>query len=103
MPNIKYIKFTMTNKNGQRNYEFGDRESEKHKFQFYKSPILLEDVDVNNILASNKIFSSERKNNYNYLIGYLCSDYKVKPRHIMLQKKACIMKVMIIKLNGCRF
>ena len=26
------------------------------------------------------------QNNYNYLIGYLCSDYKVKPRHIMLQK-----------------
>ena len=39
--------------------------------------MFLEDVDIEKLLASNKISSVE--NNYEYFIGYLCNDHKVKP------------------------
>ena len=66
---------------------FDDIEIE-HKFYGYKCPIVLEDVDIHNVLASNKISSG--KKNYKYFIGYLHDDYKIKPLHIMLPKPACM-------------
>ena len=39
---------------------FGDIEMEKDKFYIYESPMFLEDVDINNALVSNKIFSGEK-------------------------------------------
>ena len=41
---------------------FGCIEIGKQKFQCYKNPILLEDVDLDNALVSNKT-SSGKKNN----------------------------------------
>ena len=38
----------------------GDLETEKHKPHRYKSPIFLKDVDINNVLVSNKISSDEK-------------------------------------------
>ena len=56
----------------------------KKKFYHYKTPILLEDVDIEKVLASNKISFGEK--NYKYFIGYLYDNRKVKPLHIMLPK-----------------
>ena len=51
---------------------FDDIEIKKHKFYPYKSPIFLEDVDIDNILVSNNISSGEK--NCKCLIGYLYDD-----------------------------
>ena len=56
----------------------------------YKSPIFLEDVDIDNVLVSDKISSGKR--NYRYFIGYLYDDYKIKPLHIMLPKTSAYVK-----------
>ena len=56
---------------------FGDIEIEKDKFYYYKTPIFLEDININNILVSNKIFSGEKNNKY--FTGYLYDDYEIKP------------------------
>ena len=40
----------------------GDIEIEKHKFYSYKSPIL-ENLNIDNVLASNKISSGEKSIN----------------------------------------
>ena len=42
---------------GQEISTFGDNEIEKDIFYQYKSPIFLEDIDINSVLVSNKIFS----------------------------------------------
>ena len=60
---------------------FGDIEIEKNKFQCHKSPIFLEDVDIEKLLVSYKISSDEKS--YKYFTGYLYNDYKIKPLHIM--------------------
>ena len=39
---------------------FGSTEIEKHKFHYHKNLILLEDADIDNILISNLIYSSEK-------------------------------------------
>ena len=53
---------------------FGDIETEKQKFYCYKCLIFLEDVNTDNILVSNKRYSSEINNKY--FIAYLHDDYK---------------------------
>ena len=40
---------------------FGDAKIEKNKFYHHKSPIILEDVDIQKVLVSNKISSGEKK------------------------------------------
>ena len=69
----------------------GDTEIEKHKFQRYKSPLSLEDIDIDNALVSNKIFLSGEKN-YKHFIGNLNDDYKAKLSHIMLSKTSPYVK-----------
>ena len=64
--------------------EFGNTEIEKQIFHSYKNPIFINDVDIDNILISNK--TSSGKTSYKYFIGYLVDDYKIKPLHIMLPK-----------------
>ena len=39
--------------------------------------LFLEDIDIKNLLVSNKI--SSREKNYKCFIGYLYVDYKIKP------------------------
>ena len=69
---------------------FGNIETEMYKLYRYKCPIVLEDVDIDNTLVSNKISSGEK--NYKYFIGYLYDDYKTKPLHIMLPKTSAYIK-----------
>ena len=64
---------------------FGDIEIKKHKLYRYKSPIFLEDVDIDNVLVSNKI-SPGKKKIHKYSVDYLCGDCKIKSFHIMLPK-----------------
>ena len=47
-------------------------------------------MDIDNILMSNKISSSEK--NYKYFIGSMDDDYKIKPLQIMFQKTSTIVK-----------
>ena len=42
-------------KMGKEILPFGDFEIENHKLYLYESPIFLEDVDIDNMLVSNKI------------------------------------------------
>ena len=46
--------------------------------------LFLEDVDIKNVLVSNKISSAEK--NYKYFIGYLNDGYKIKTLYIILPK-----------------
>ena len=76
---------------GKKNLTFGDIEIEKHKFYHYESPIFLKkDVDINKILVSNKISSSEK--DYKYFSGYLYDGYKIKALHIMLSTSRLYVK-----------
>ena len=70
---------------------FGKIETEKNKFHRYRSPIYLEDIDIENVLVSNKIFSGG--NNYKYFIGYFCGNYKIKPLHVILPKSIAYVKI----------
>ena len=51
-----------------KNIKCDDTEIEKYKFHQYKSSILIDNIDINKILVSNKI--SFGKNNFKYFIGY---------------------------------
>ena len=59
---------------------FGDIETEKHKFHWYKNPILIDDVDIN---ASNKVSFGIKV--FEYFFGYKDNE-KVKPLCVMLPK-----------------
>ena len=64
---------------------FGDIEIKKHKLYRYKSPIFSEDVDIDNVLVSNKS-SPGKKKIHKYSVDYLYGDCKIKSFHIMLPK-----------------
>ena len=51
----------------------------------------LENVNIENVLVSNKISSGEKKN-YKFIIGYLYDDYKVKQLHILLMNTSTYVK-----------
>ena len=55
----------------------------KSKFHCYKDPILLNDMNIDKILISNRISSSE--NNYKYFTRYP-DKYKTKPFTITLPR-----------------
>ena len=48
--------------------KFNDTEVEKHKFPQYEKPILIDSIDVNKIVVSNKI--SFVRNDFIYFLGY---------------------------------
>ena len=50
----------------------------------------LEDVDIDKVLACNKISLAEK--NSKYFIGYLHDDYKTKPLHIMVPRTSTYVK-----------
>ena len=47
--------------------KFDDTQIEKYKFQQYKSPFLMNNIDVNKIVLSNKI--SFGRNDFKYFIS----------------------------------
>ena len=69
---------------GQEFTPFCETETKKQKVDSYKCPVFLEDVDIDNILMSNKISSGEKSNKY--FIGYLYDDCKINLLDIMLLK-----------------
>ena len=69
---------------------FEDIEIEINKFYCHKTTILGGDRDIKKVLVSNKISFGEK--NYRYFIGYLYSDNKIKPLHIMLPKTSVHVK-----------
>ena len=69
---------------------FGDIEIEKKTFFTALRLLFLKDTDTEKVLASCKIFFSEKS--YNYFIDYLYNDNKVKPSHITLSKKSAEVK-----------
>ena len=75
---------------GKRIITFGKIEIEKHKFYHYKNSTFLKDVDIDNLLISNKISSS--KKNYKNFIGYIDSDYESKLFSIILSKTRAYLK-----------
>ena len=40
---------------------FGDTDIETNKFYCHESPIILQDIDIEKVLVSNKISSDEKK------------------------------------------
>ena len=76
---------------GKENLKFGDIKIEKNKFYHYRNPVPLRDVDdIENVLVSNKI--SFGKENYEYFIGYLYNNNRIKPLHVMLLKTSTYVK-----------
>ena len=69
---------------------FGGIGIERKKFYRHKSRIFFKDVDIEKVLVSKKISSSEI--NYKNFIGYLYNDHKVKPLYITLQKVNAYVK-----------
>ena len=69
---------------------FGNIDIEKNKFYRHKTAIFLEDVDIEKVSVSNKIYFGEK--NYKYFIGYLHNGIKVKPLNIMLPKTSAYVK-----------
>ena len=69
---------------------FNNIQIEKSKFYRHKTPIFLEDVDIQKVLVSSKISFGEK--NYKYFISYLYDFHKVKPLHIMLPKTSAYVK-----------
>ena len=47
---------------------FDDTEIEKYNFHQHKSPILINNIDINNIVVSNRV--SFGKKDFKYFIGY---------------------------------
>ena len=56
---------------------------------------------IEKVSVANKI--SSRENNYEYFIGYLYDNHKVRPLHIMLPKTSAYVNIYVDKLNGCIF
>ena len=69
---------------------FEDIEFEKNRFYRNKTPVLLRDIDTEELLVSTKISVGEK--NYKYFIGYFYNDNKVKSLHIMLPKTIAYVK-----------
>ena len=77
-------------KMGKEILTFEDIEFEKNRFYCNQTPVLLRDIDTEEVLVSTKISVGEK--NYKYFIGYLYNDNKVKPLHIMLPKTSAYVK-----------
>ena len=69
---------------------FGNIEIEKNKFYSNMIPIFLKDIDIEKVLASNKISFGDK--NYKFFIGCLYNNNKFKPLHIMLPKTSAYVK-----------
>ena len=72
----------------ERIIKFDDTEIEKYKCHQYDRPILIDNIDVNKLVVSNKI--SFGKNDFKYFIGY--KDAKNRPLCILLPKMSANRK-----------
>ena len=66
--------------------KFGDIEIEKQKFRQHKIPISIKNIDINEIVLSNKI--SFGKKGFKYFIGY--KEAKKSDLYMYFSQKECI-------------
>ena len=66
---------------------FGDAEIEKHKLHCHKHPILVDDVDINEIIVFNMVSLGQKA--FRYLID--CNE----------NKKVEALYIMLPKMSGC--
>ena len=77
---------------------FGYIETEKSRCYLNKSPIFLNDVDIEKVLVSKKIFFVKKR--YKTFNDYLYNNHKVKPLHIMLHKTSEYVNKMEVLFHG---
>ena len=63
-----YTKLKVNVKKGKKIIKFGDIDIEKQNFHQQKRPILIKNIDINNILVPNKV--SFGKKSFKYFTGY---------------------------------
>ena len=79
--------------------KFGDIEIEKQKFHQHKSPISINNIDINKTAVSNKVCFSKKV--FKYFIGY--KDAKeIRPFCILLPKMSAYRRYLV-RLNICLF
>ena len=81
-------KFEIIYKNGKKKKKkkIGNIEIEQHKFHQYKRPILMKIININKIIASNKV--SFGKKDFKYFIGYKDAN-KLDLYAYFFQESAC--------------
>ena len=79
--------------------KFGDTEIEKYKFHQHKNPILINNIDINKIVVSNKV--SFGKKDFKYFIGY--NDAKKIDLYAYSFQKCVHIADILMKLNMCLF
>ena len=65
---MKIYIFLKTYIKAEKIIKFGVIETEKQKFYQHKGPISIKNIDINNIIGSNKFLFG--KNGFKYFIGY---------------------------------
>ena len=76
-----------------------DTEIGKHKFHQCKSPISMNDIDINKIIVSNNF--PFVKQDFKYFIGY--KDNKKAGLYAYSFQKRVNMEQILMKLNECLF
>ena len=79
--------------------KFDDTEIEKYKFLQYKRPILINNIDINKIVVSNKVPFG--KKDFTYFIGYNDAK-KIRPSCIFLPKMSAYRRTLM-KISICLF
>ena len=77
--------------------KFGD--TAKHKFHQHKSPVSIENIDVNKIIVSNKVYFG--KKDLKYFIGY--KDATKLDLYAYFFQKLVHIEETLMKLNICFF
>ena len=86
-------------KNGWKIIKFDEIEIERYKFHQHKIPILTNDIDINEIVVSNKVpFGKE---DFKYFTGYKDVE-KIRPLYILCPEWVYVEEILI-KLNVCIF
>ena len=85
-------------KMGKKFIEFEDARIEEQEFHQYKSPILIKDIDINEIVISNKICFG--KQDFKYFIGYKVAK-KIKPLCIFCSRMSMYKRDFFIKMKIC--
>ena len=81
----------------KKNIKFDDTEIEKYKFYKYNSSILINDIDINKIVTSNKFPFG--KQDFKHFIGY--KDKKKLDLYAYSFQKWVYIKDILIKLTVC--
>ena len=81
-----------------KNIKFGNTEIEQHKFHQYQRPISMKNININEIIVSNKI--SFGKKDFKYFIGYEDAN---RLDLINISLKKVHIEETLTKVNICLF